>query len=76
MDFGLTAEYTLTGLPKSADEFLSKVFGAHADRHRQPVHLHRAGRWLFQEVNAAQQGALARSAAADQADHLLRLHFE
>lgn len=31
-DFGLTAEYTLTGLPASADEFLSKVFGAHADR--------------------------------------------
>ncbi len=31
-DFGITADYNLKGLPESADEFLSKVFGAHADR--------------------------------------------
>jgi hypothetical protein len=32
VDFGFTGEYTLRGLPESADEFLSKLFGAHADR--------------------------------------------
>ncbi|MEO8592664.1 MAG: hypothetical protein ABI759_05045 [Candidatus Solibacter sp.] len=31
-DFGVTAQYEMKGLPDSADEFLSKVFGAHADR--------------------------------------------
>lgn len=31
-DFGVTAAYSLKGLPDSADEFLSKLFGAHADR--------------------------------------------
>lgn len=31
-DFGVTAKYSLKGLPDSADEFLQKLFGAHADR--------------------------------------------
>ncbi len=31
-DFGFTADLDLKGLPDSADEFLSKLLGAHADR--------------------------------------------
>ncbi len=44
--------------------------------HFDPIHFNDATGWLLQEIDAAQEGALARSAPSNEADHLAFLYIK